>query len=401
MHMYNFKSTIMDNVKFIVCFYLCFSFHYKVIGQTAKDLNVPLVEQADSKWCWSASLEMLFKFHTMPKDTLQCHIASTHYRIKPFPVNRICNCTSYCTNSTINCSQAIIDSDLLRLLNNYNYNSWRINSPLTIKWDTVKLKIDKLRPFIISHVMGGCNSTHYLVAKGYCEKSTCNYVLVNDPSICKSQNIVAVRFNSSTSFKICSATLDNLQTSTNVNNAVNLSSNTCANILNCNIADIRLRAPAGLQIRSSANQTVLDSAYASINVEYIKIQNNKIVKVNNEPIRDIITGNVLDSANYVINRATKVDSVWEIQMVLRGKYKGVFDLDKTLSPTVTIGDNTFTLDRGLYKKVVLLPDYEDYLQFKYNKQIYFYPLNNCTNCNPQSIKRKDLIKNYYNTNSLR
>ena len=389
----------MDNLKFIICFYLCCSFHFNSIGQNA-DLNVPLVEQADSKWCWSASLEMLFKFHCKPKDTLQCHITSTHFRIKPVPVNRICNCST-CGHGNLNCSQALLDSDILRLLNNYKFNSWRINSPLTIKWDTVKLKIDKLRPFIISHVMGNCNSTHYLVAKGYCEKSTCNFVLVNDPSICKSQNIVAVRFNSSTSFKICSATLDNLTTSSNVTHAVNLSSNTCANILNCDIPDIRLPLPTGLQIRSSANKIVLDSSYASINVEYVKIQNNKIVKVNKEPIKDIITGNVLDSANYVINRVTKVGSVWETQIVLRGKYKGVFDLDKTLEPIVTIDSKTFTLDRGLYKKVVLLPDYEDYIQFKYDKQIYFYPLTNCSNCNPEPLKRQELIKNYYNNNSLR
>jgi hypothetical protein len=390
---------------FLIYFILLFCIlkQTDIYCQSTKELRVPLIEQQDAKWCWAADLEMIFKYHSNPKDTLQCDIVETYYRTSSVPRNKDCKCVTSCGDLTKNCRISVWNTAIKSLMSNYKYGIWNIDSPFVMTWTNAKAKIDNFRPFIISHEMGDCRSTHYLTAKGYCEKSGCNFLLVNDPGICKKQNIVAVKYNTTSSLKICTAVVSNEITPSNVNAGVVVNSNICSAILSCDIFDIKRPIPMIILNNPKPpfpDSLNFDSLKGSILVEYIRIENNKIIKVNTETFRDVITKDDSDSSSYFINRVALINNKWETQMILKGRNLSKNKDKLQVDPVIKIGKKVFTLDRGLYKKVVLLPDYDDYIQFKYKGKDYFYPLNYCNNCKPIVLKRNLFIKDFINNNNI-
>lgn len=384
-------------IKKVLIVFIIFLISLNIFGQ--KELLVPQFNQLDATWCWAACQQMVYSYHL--KNISQDTIVETYFKIIENNNTKNCN-NSTCDKEILGCSRQIWVDTLRKLVNYYGYKTYK--KTYSLNWDTLKSRINEFKPFIVSQEIGStCKSTHLLTSKGYCQSDNSKFLLTNDPGACKNQNIIAIRFNTSP-LKICSAVLDSFNTPNLEHSAiaVNNNSNTCllSDIINptksvvLGQVNLLMASKKKKSILVQTNDTI--DLRRSIEVEYVVIKNGKIIKVNKFPIRDILYENEGDSSGYIINRVAIVDSKAETQMILKGQFINFKELQ--VEPTVKIGNVSFSLDRGLYKKIILLDRYEDFIQFKYNGDMYYYPLNNCKDCHTQILTEQDFLKKTYRRN---
>lgn len=189
-------------MKSITLIFLVFSL--TAYGQ--KYLDVPLIGQENSKWCWAASIQMIHRFHQGSSATiLQCELADMLRTFelrkgKKPPIslsnpNTCCghDCNDLESSTVCNSDKWIpyskrdgkINYHYFDLINSsLGYNSMEDLETLSFDWEKIKQEINSCRPFAIflSKIEPSrVPYSHVVVAKGYQEFSSQKYVLVNDP----------------------------------------------------------------------------------------------------------------------------------------------------------------------------------------------------------------------------
>ena len=184
----------------------------KIVAQTSV-LNVPLISQEASKWCWAASMEMIIKFNDPSSTATQCNFAQKYFRLD----NPNCDCalmgcpsnTTTCTSTPSSCNRGMdlmvnYTTKYAKIFNLFGYYAIQVNTPMS--FDEVKTQINSCMPFTLT--VSGYNSgvsssqVHVLVAKGYHSGNEKNWVIINDPlldcrftpSSCVHTGLVALRY---------------------------------------------------------------------------------------------------------------------------------------------------------------------------------------------------------------
>lgn len=170
-------------------------------------LNVPLIGQEQSQWCWAASIQMIHKFHEGAATSIQQCTLANKYRwfnrrpmIRPhlITIPEICcdyNCYNVNAGTAIPylCDQPLPFSKRYGLIYHhyfdqinsyYGYNSMEDIEVLEFDWQKIVNEIKSCRPFAM--FLAKIEPTrayynHVVVAKGYFEYGDEEYILVNDP----------------------------------------------------------------------------------------------------------------------------------------------------------------------------------------------------------------------------
>jgi len=151
-------------------------------------LNVPLISQKQSNWCWAASIEMIMKYHNFNSRITQCDILEI-YQLKAG--RGTCN-FSTCDCDNLNVCNAPIEllndanaptENLEKILDDLQYNVTL--TPNSLEWNNIKSQIDQCQPIIVFVVRGNLRATeggqHTLVIDGYLERDCEHYLLIKDP----------------------------------------------------------------------------------------------------------------------------------------------------------------------------------------------------------------------------
>jgi len=161
-------------------------------------LDVPVIGQKNTQWCWAASMEMIDQFHTNNTSILtHCDFVNTFEKFKIWrnsPMTYMPNiqcCNSHCLVSS-QCNQPMlyskrgknIDYQYMDLLFSYfNYESHEDINTSLMDWQNIQDEINACRPFIMMLNKGESKDlySHAVVAKGYFIDGNTKYVIVNDP----------------------------------------------------------------------------------------------------------------------------------------------------------------------------------------------------------------------------
>lgn len=172
-----------------------------------KELDVPIIGQKASSWCWAASMEMIIDYHQVNAGISQCLIAEKYvkqlnkFRSSPITTTPSdSDCLEVCeklkgwkaglfnTNLSYNFigmktkhKPAFYDI----ILSDLNYNSIEDFNLLT--WELYKEEINACRPIILMYSATETIDTkeesyaHAVVGKGYYSAGSVDYFLINDP----------------------------------------------------------------------------------------------------------------------------------------------------------------------------------------------------------------------------
>lgn len=126
-------------------------------------LNVPLVTQEHSQWCWDASSLCIIKYKG--GNTSQCTIAN-------YAFNRSDCCGNSYFNWYHSCNQPNTTSAMVSVL-----SAWGVSASSTgsLSWSSIQSQINANRPFIIGR------SGHATVGYGYWTSYGTTYVGHMDP----------------------------------------------------------------------------------------------------------------------------------------------------------------------------------------------------------------------------
>ncbi len=207
---------MLKKVFLVVGILFCYS-NYSA-AQT-KELAVPLAGQNADRWCWAASIEMVFQYYNEPTGNpdLQCDIVrnyfhnrlynaylppASNWQLQAILSNIPANCNDLCgtvelpsgaynsPNQTIHFnfhgmySTSLYPSYFDIILSDFDYNSIEDRNLLT--WEQYKAEIDHCRPVILlynatGYVGGNSSINHAVVGKGYHMISQGNFFIINDP----------------------------------------------------------------------------------------------------------------------------------------------------------------------------------------------------------------------------
>ena len=137
-------------------------------------LNVPLVTQQHSEWCWAGSSQAILNYYG--ESPSQCQIVNWAYGI-----NYACGSSYFDWNSYANAPNSLFGGggsvqDILWNyggISNYAYN-------YAISWNSVVNDINNNRPFVIRY--GWTNGGgHIMVGRGYETWNGTNYIYIMNP----------------------------------------------------------------------------------------------------------------------------------------------------------------------------------------------------------------------------
>ncbi len=133
-----------------------------------KKLNLPLIYQVQSEWCWAACANMVLRFCVNAQNS-NCDI-----------VNWLLNQTNCCSASnSISCNRNCQWADIEKIYTHWNITCTQIND--NIPFNDIITEIDNNRPVQIGYQwdFGG---GHVVVAIGYnLSSDNKQYVYLNDP----------------------------------------------------------------------------------------------------------------------------------------------------------------------------------------------------------------------------
>jgi hypothetical protein len=160
-------------------------FWQEIIAQTY--LNVPLISQKQSNWCWAASIEMIVKYHNFNSRITQCQILTIYQEER--------HGESPCTFDSCECGINVCNLELERttgmgitpyvdsVFDRIGFELQKSYEPLS--WETIKNQIDNCQPIVLiidRRILYGTNTgLHALVIDGYLENSCEKYLLIKDP----------------------------------------------------------------------------------------------------------------------------------------------------------------------------------------------------------------------------
>lgn len=160
------------------------------VGFSQTYLNVPLISQKQSNWCWAASIEMIEKYHNINSTTSQCQILNFYQKIRGKDTCNfdICKC-----NSIQNCDYELQIVDgmlngsqyLERILDTLSFHHSSLTN-ITLDWDSIKAQIDQCLPIILiihREALSGIGNAgqHAIVIDGYLDRDCERYLLIKDP----------------------------------------------------------------------------------------------------------------------------------------------------------------------------------------------------------------------------
>lgn len=170
----------------------------------AQYLNVPLIGQRNSQWCWAASMEMAFQFYgktTISQCTLAQQLDELRYQTTHFSQHSgshdTTSCNSICDgakpNSTYNKSIPFSKRDsklnhhfIDMLFSKNGFNSMESIQTTDMDIGAIRAEIEACRPFLIflnklDKRLQSAPYNHVVTAKGYYKSLGTDFVLVNDP----------------------------------------------------------------------------------------------------------------------------------------------------------------------------------------------------------------------------
>lgn len=136
-------------------------------------LNVPLVTQEHSQWCWAGSSKALLSFYN--QNPSQCQIVNWAYGL-----NYACGNTNFNWNSNANQPNSMYGSggSVQNILAHWGVPNTAYN--YASSWNTVVNDINANRPFVIRY--GWTNGGgHIMVGTGYEVYNGSNYIYIMNP----------------------------------------------------------------------------------------------------------------------------------------------------------------------------------------------------------------------------
>lgn len=156
---------------------------------TQKYLDVQLIGQQNTQWCWAASAEMVMDFHGTA--IMQCSLSEQLRLIKGDPTLVCCgiNCQSGLCNNNIPFSRrggAVHPQYFDMIFANNTYYSFEDVNTQLMDGQAIRTHIDACQPFLV--FLNKLNTTvyhtfynHVVTIKGYTELVDTLFVLANDP----------------------------------------------------------------------------------------------------------------------------------------------------------------------------------------------------------------------------
>lgn len=138
-----------------------------------KTLNVPLVTQEHSEWCWAGTTKAVLNFYGQTPS--QCQIVNWAYGL-----NYACGNSVFEWNSPANQPNNMYGSNgsVQNILKNWGVNNTAYNTASS--WSSVVADINANRPFVIRY--GWTNGGgHIMVGRGYETANGVNYVYIMNP----------------------------------------------------------------------------------------------------------------------------------------------------------------------------------------------------------------------------
>jgi hypothetical protein len=139
----------------------------------SKTLNVPLVTQEHSQWCWAGSSKAVLNFYA--KTPSQCQIVNW-----AFGLNYACGNSVFNWNSNANQPNNMYGSNgsVQNILNSWGVGNSAYSSASS--WSSVVADINANRPFVIRY--GWTNGGgHIMVGRGYETVNGVNYLYIMNP----------------------------------------------------------------------------------------------------------------------------------------------------------------------------------------------------------------------------
>jgi hypothetical protein len=138
-----------------------------------KTLNVPLVTQEHSQWCWAGTTKAILNFYGQTPS--QCQIANW-----AFGLNYACGNSVFEWNSAANQPNNMYGTSgsVQNILKNWGVNNSAYNAASS--WSSVVSDINADRPFVIRYgwTSGG---GHIMVGRGYETANGVSYVYIMNP----------------------------------------------------------------------------------------------------------------------------------------------------------------------------------------------------------------------------
>lgn len=154
------------------------------------DLQIDLIYQEQTQWCWAACMEMVFRKNG-DLTTTRCKIANAAFDLQgccSSPSSSLCNKPCPITN---------IGTEWQR----WGYNS--MFNAVAIAFNALKFDLDSGRPVEVGIKWGG-GGGHAILITGWNEQNSVGYLTVNDPTYGKSQieyQTLVSRYNGTGSWK--------------------------------------------------------------------------------------------------------------------------------------------------------------------------------------------------------
>jgi hypothetical protein len=146
---------------------------FQLAQAQTRTLNVPLVTQEHSHWCWAGSSKAVLNFYN--KTPSQCQIVNWAYGL-----NYACGNTTFNWNSNANQPNNMYGSNgsVQNIL-----QAWSVpNTAYSVasSWSSVVSDINANRPFVIRYGWSG-GGGHIMVGRGYEAANGTNYIYIMNP----------------------------------------------------------------------------------------------------------------------------------------------------------------------------------------------------------------------------
>ncbi|MYN16963.1 hypothetical protein GTP81_09375 [Rugamonas sp. FT107W] len=138
-----------------------------------RTLNVPLVTQEHSQWCWAGSSKAVLNYYGQSPS--QCQIVNW-----AFGLNYACGNSTFDWNSWANQPNNMYGSNgsVQNILNAWGVSNTAYN--YASSWSSVVADINANRPFVIRYGWTG-GGGHIMVGRGYETYNGVNYIYIMNP----------------------------------------------------------------------------------------------------------------------------------------------------------------------------------------------------------------------------
>ena len=138
-----------------------------------RTLNVPLVIQEHSQWCWAGSSKAVLNFYN--KTPSQCQIVNWAYGL-----NYACGNTTFNWNSNANQPNNMYGTNgsVQNILQAWSVPNTAYN--VASSWSSVVFDINANRPFVIRYGWSS-GGGHIMVGRGYETANGTNYIYIMNP----------------------------------------------------------------------------------------------------------------------------------------------------------------------------------------------------------------------------